>query len=120
MGVATPELALNEGRSVGQVCRLSIEVEGEEAADDLTLACSAPAPAWPAVVIVEPVQAVVDGDLLARPYVDPCQHLDAAPHSVGLTGVVEVAAGRQQDRAGLEVQLAQVPPLLVAETADLC
>jgi hypothetical protein len=77
------------------------------------------AEAGPPFRVVERVQPVVDRDLVACLHVAPRKDLDAAPHRVGLTRVVEVAAGWEEDGAVFPVELAQVPLVLVRELRDL-
>jgi hypothetical protein len=105
-------LALNKTGRVRQVAPLPLEVQGEEVGYDLPGAVPAAAVAFPALGS-EGVEPVVDRDLVAAANVPPGKHLDTTSHGIGIARVVEIAPGRQQDRAGFEVQLTEVVPLFL-------
>lgn len=97
--------APDERRCVRQEQPLAIDVHSEEAADHEASAVLRTALAGPAVVI-EGVEPVVNGDLVAGGDGTPCEHGDAVAHGVRIAGVIEVAARRGQHREALEAQFA--------------
>src|SRR5207245_11049842 len=109
-----PVLATDEVRRVRQVAPLPGILDAEEIADDLAAAVHAPAEARRALA-ARGVQPVIDRDLFARADASPREDLDAAAHRVRITGMVQVAARWEEDRACLEIQLAEVPAILARE-----
>ena len=109
--------ANDERWSVRQVSALCRFVQREEATDDNTAAVRTPALAAPDRVI-EGVEAVVDRDLVATGDVSPSEDYDSVAHRVRVTGVVEVAAGGQENCARVEVEFTQVPLVIWRELVD--
>jgi hypothetical protein len=116
--LTAPVLVTNEGGGVKKQELLALRVHCEEAAREGAGAGLRPAVAGPGR-IVEGIEAVVDRDLVTSCNRMPGEDLYAMAHGVRVAGVVEVAAGRCENREAIESKLTEMDAFPLARPIEL-
>jgi hypothetical protein len=110
--LATAILSPNKLRGIRQIYALPLFTQREKAQHKRPGTVCAPA-ATRTALIAEGVEAIVDRYFVALPNRLPGKHMGAFAHRIGITGVIKVAAWRQQNGACIPIKLAQMPPVFL-------
>ncbi len=103
--VATAVLIANELWRIWQIRALPLLTQREIAEDERAHTVGASADTLTALAC-EGIQPIVDRNLLALPNWFPSIDMRTFAHGIGIAGVIEIAAWRQQDCALIPIQFA--------------